>query len=471
MELSDYLATLRRYWVAIVVIILVGAGAGFAVVRTSTPLYKSTSSVFVSATSGENASDLVQGSAYTQNLIQSFAALAQMPSVLDPVIQELGLDVTAQTLAKSISADAPLNTIIIEITVVNASPEMSAKVANAVAESLSTVAQSLSPKKLDSTPAITMKAVATASVPTAAFSPNTRLIVIIWAAGAAILAIAFFLGRRVLNRKIQSERELAGIDSLPLLAALPHTKGFRTSHSAAFMASTGLNADTFRRMADHVVNSKPDGTVRSAVVTSLHMAEGKTTVALGLALALSEQGIRVLLLDADLRRSEVTDGCGLLGHPGLTDVVAGTCTLEDAVVPWTTIDVLPAGTPTSEPGRLMNAKVMEELFGHGLSEYDFVLCDSAAMLPVADTLPLTRLTDGAILVVPVNTVSADDVSAAVTSVSAVNGNTLGFVLNGSKVAAVKGSGYDKVRSTRHTRALRKGPGVAPAQAPKEDVLS
>ena len=250
MELSDYLATLRRYWVAIVVIILVGAGAGFDVVRASTPLYKSTSSVFVSATSGENASDLVQGSAYTQNLIQSFAALAQMPSVLDPVIQELGLDVTAQTLAKSISADAPLNTIIIEITVVNASPEMSAKVANAVAESLSTVAQSLSPKKLDSTPAITMKAVATASVPTAAFSPNTRLIVIIWAAGAAILAIAFFLGRRVLNRKIQSERELAGIDSLPLLASLPHAKGFRTSHSAAFMASTGLNADTFRRMAD-----------------------------------------------------------------------------------------------------------------------------------------------------------------------------------------------------------------------------
>lgn len=471
MELSDYLATLRRYWVAIVVIMLVGAGTGFAVVRASTPLYKSTSSVFVSATSGENASDLVQGSAYTQNLIQSFAALAQMPSVLDPVIDELKLDVTAQTLAKSISADAPLNTIIIEITVVDASPEMTAKVANAVAKSLATVAQSLAPKKSDSTPAITMTAVATASVPTAAFSPNTKLIVIIWAGGAAILAIAFFLGRQVLNRKIQSERELTGIDELPLLASLPHTKGLHASHSAALMASTGLNGDVFRRMADHVVNSKPDGKVRSAVVTSLYVEQGKTTVALGLALALSEQGIRVLLLDADLRRSEVTEGCGLRGHVGLTDVVAGTCTLEEAVVPWTTVDVLPAGTPTSEPGRLMNAKGMEELFGHGLSGYDFVLCDSAAMLPVADTLPLTRLTDGAILVVPVNAVSADDVSTVVTSVSAVKGKVLGFVLNGSKFAAVKGGGYDTERLPRHTRAVRMGPGVVPSQAPREDVLS
>ncbi|MFQ4147855.1 AAA family ATPase [Arthrobacter sp. LAPM80] len=471
MELSEYLATLRRWWIAIVVIMLVGAGAGFAVARSSTPLYKATSSVFVSATSGDNVSDLVQGSTYTQNLMQSFAALAQMPSVLNPVIDQLGLDETPATLAKSISADNPLNTVLIEITVVDASPQTAAKVANAVAGSLATVAQSLSAKKSDNSPAITMKSVATASVPTAAFSPNTKLLVILWAAGALILAVVICLGHRMLDRRIQSERELASSGGLPLLGSIPVTKGLDATRPAALLAVSGLNGDAFRRLADHVLNSRPGGHVSSAVITSLHLGQGKTTVALGLAAALSERGIRVLIIDGDLRRSGASEGCGFGGHLGLADVLSGSCTVREAIVPWQGFDVLPAGSPCTEPGPIFTSGTMEELFEQVLSDYDFVLSDSAAIEPVADTFPLTRLTDGAIVVVPPNAVTAEEVLAAVASVDAVNGKVLGFVFNKAKPSNGRTGSYGSVHPARHTRAGRKETAAVPVHAPTTDVLS
>ena len=177
MDPRMYLSALRRRWPLIIVLGLLGAAIAFFYDSTLPTLYKSTASVFVSTQRGDSTSELVQGSAFAQANVQSYAQLATSPKVLQPVVDELDLSTTAQGLAGSISADTPLNTVIIQITVANGDPVKAARIADAVTASLSTVVEEISPSSADETPAVKMTPISSAQVALAPFAPNTRLIV------------------------------------------------------------------------------------------------------------------------------------------------------------------------------------------------------------------------------------------------------------------------------------------------------
>ncbi|MGA7207277.1 MAG: Wzz/FepE/Etk N-terminal domain-containing protein [Specibacter sp.] len=449
MDLSEYLGILRRHALAIVAIVVLGSLCGFALARSETPLYKATSSLFVSATIGDNSSDLVQGSVYTQNLMQSYAQLAQLPSVLAPVITDLRLDTTTAELASTISADAPLNTVIIQVTVTNTSPTQAADIANAVSLSLASAAEGLSPKKADGSSSILLKQVAKAAPPAHPFSPNTSLLAMVGAAVAALLSVGFFIGRRLVNTRIGSESDLAGAAAVPVLGTVAGDRGRSKRIAGRRVETAAPDAEAFRRLADAVRHVNAELPPKSVVVTSPGPDAGKSYVALNLAVALAERYTRVLLVDADLRHPQVGAACGLADSPGLAEVLAEQKDAHEVLRAWRTIDVMPAGAMTPGPSKLLNSRRMEEVFAKLLADYDFVVCDSTAMTAVADTFPLTRLSDGAVLVARLNNTSKHEVGEVVASIESAGGAVLGMVLN-------------RAAPSRHTALLR--PGKDPAVA-------
>lgn len=462
MEFSDYVGTLRRHAILIAAIVLLGALAGFLFARSSPPLYKSASSVFVSATRGENASDLVQGSVYTQNLMQSYAKLVQTPSVLGPVVKSLGLDVTETQLGNQVSSDAPLNTVIIVVTVTDESPGQAAAIANAVTAELATVAQGLSPKNADGTPGVTLAQVGKAIPPTLPFAPNTNLLVAGGAGLGLLLALGVVVGRQLVQRRIATESELRASAPAPLLGQLPQARG-RAPH---IQAKTGPSRDAFLRLADRVANAPGPVPLRSVVVTSAGRGEGRSHTALNLALAMAEFHGRVLLVDTDLRKPSVAQMCGLPPVPGLTQVLSHRATVETAVVPWRGIWVLPAGTPNENPTRALNSPAMAKTFIDLLRDYDFVVCDSTAMLAVADSLPLTRMTDGAVVVARVGKTRLAQLAAAVDAVGDAGGEVTGLVLNG-----VHRGRWPRLRSFRRRGRPAQVQSARPAPAAEAFVAS
>lgn len=459
MEFSDYVGTLRRHALVIAAIVLLGALAGFLLARSSPPLYKASSSVFVSATRGENASELVQGSVYTQNLMQSYAKLAQTPSVLGKVIDSLGLDASEAQLGSQVSADAPLNTVIIVVTATDESPTQAAAIANAVTAELSTVAQGLSPKNADGTPGVTLEQVGRATPPAHPFAPNTSLLVVGGAGLGLLLALVLVVGRQLLQRRITTESELKSAAPAPLFGQLPQARG-KAPH---IQATAGPSRDAFLRLADRVANAPGPVPLRSVVVTSAGRGEGKTHTALNLALAMAEFHGRVLLLDADLRAPSVARLCGLPPVPGLCNVLNHRATVESAVVPWRGIFVLPAGTPNQNATRALNSPAMAKTFIDLLRDYDFVVCDSTAVLSVADTLPLTRMTDGAVVVARVGKTRRAQLAAAAEAVGDAGGEVTGLVLNG-----VHRGRLPRLRSILPSRRRRQAP---PAPAPQAYVAT
>lgn len=219
-EPIEYLRTLGRRWIVIVLLGVLGLVAAWAYASSVPPLYKSTSSVFVSSERGETTSELVQGSTFSQNLVQSYAQLATMPAVLEPVIAQLNLDSTAQALATSVVATTPLNTVIIEITVSNESPARAAATADAITASLSTVVQKLAPKGPNNTPSITLSTVSQAQIPTFPYSPNTRLLLITGLGGGLALGVVYALARELLDNRVRGEKGLLRVTDAPLLGKI-----------------------------------------------------------------------------------------------------------------------------------------------------------------------------------------------------------------------------------------------------------
>ena len=133
MELQDYLGILRKRWISIVVLTVLATAAAVGASLLTTPLYQASTQVYVSVQGGTTTSEMLQGANFTRQQVSSYAKLVTSPLVLTPVIDSMGLDERAETLAGRVTADSPLNTSLIDITVTDPNPAIAAAIADAIA--------------------------------------------------------------------------------------------------------------------------------------------------------------------------------------------------------------------------------------------------------------------------------------------------------------------------------------------------
>ena len=430
MEPIDYLRTVTRRWLVILILGVLGFVAAGAYAATLPVMYQSRSSVFVTSQRGETTNELVQGSTFTQNLVESYAQLATMPAVLDPVIEELGLDTTARALASRVTAETPLNTVIIEITVADRSATDAAVIADAITDSLATTVQNLAPKGPNDAPSITMETVSTAQVAKTPSSPNVPFILVTGMLAGLALGILYALGRELLDTRVREEKDLARVTDTPLIGRV----GLKRRADPAGLVMRAMPrsslAEDYRRICANLEFIDVDNRPRIVVVTSPLPQDGKSTTAANLALAMAERYPRVLLIDADLRRPSVADMCGIEGELGLTTVLVGACTRSEAITVWANaLHVLPAGALPPNPGQLLGSTAMHDLVKQLSSEYDFIVLDSPPLLPASDALGLAHVADGAIVVARFNSTRRQKLASTLESLEAVNARVLGIVLN------------------------------------------
>ncbi|MCU1431248.1 MAG: hypothetical protein JWP95_353 [Actinotalea sp.] len=431
MELGEYLATLRRGWLVILCLAVLGGALAYAQSTTITPTYRSSSTVYVSLTRGETVSELVQGATYTQTVVESFVQLATLPVVLDPVIEELGLQVEARGLARTIQADSPLNTMMIEISAVSTDPQEAADIANAVAASLGEQVTSLSPVAADGEASLRMSVVAAAQPPGAPISPRpTRDAALGLALGTA-LGVAVVVTRAQLDTRVRTVRDLPQTPGRPPLGQVPLDRALARQKGPRVAPHRSRVEESYRRIWTNLRFLDADKPLRSLVVTASVHREGSSLTAANLALAVAEEGRSVLLVDTDLRAPSLARICGTPEGPGLTALLQGTATLDDVVVPWGLpgLFVLPAGIAPAEPGRLIHSAAMNAFLKAARKRYDLVLLDAAPLTTLTDAAVLARKTDGALVVARSRKVRRPEVEDALASLEAVGATCLGLILN------------------------------------------
>ncbi|MFE5027609.1 polysaccharide biosynthesis tyrosine autokinase [Streptomyces sp. NPDC056656] len=464
MDLRGYLKVLARRWPTVLICLLVGIGVGVVATAVTTPVYQAQTQLFVATRTGADTADLNNGQSFSQARVQSYAAIVATRQVTQPVVTELGLEYTPEELASRITAEAPLNTVLINITVRDTVPARAARIADAVAQRFVTVVEKLeTPKQVQTFPRkpgapsslispVSLGVTQQASIPEDPVSPKWLLDLVAGVFGGLLLGAGIVALREALDTTVKTGDALAELTSLPGLGSIPYDRGSARQRIAMDAASTSPRAEAFRRLRANLQFAQVDDRPRVIVVTSSVPGEGKTTTAVNMALALADAGMRICLVDADLRRPSVAGTFGLVQDAGLTTVLIGQACTEDVVQQaGGRLTVLTSGAVPPNPTELLASERMEGVLRELAGNYDMVVVDSAPLLPVADTIGLAPLADGVLFVVRASKTGRDQIRSAAESLSRTGVRILGTVFSMASGFNGKGYGY--------------GYGYAPADVP------
>jgi capsular exopolysaccharide synthesis family protein len=227
----------------------------------------------------------------------------------------------------------------------------------------------------------------------------------------------------------------ASREPAPPVAARPVFGATLDKDMVAALQPFSPAAEQFRTLRTRIAQVESAGQRRVILVTSPGEGDGKTVATANLALTMAQEFQRqVLLIDADLRNARLHECLGIAREPGLSDVLAGQASLDDALVSLSEyrVIVLPAGTPHGRPTELLSSEPMRRLVENLGRRFDRVVIDSTAA-HFADAGVLEPLVDGVLLIVRAGRTSRPAVARALGLVP--RAKLLGLVLNDSRATS------------------------------------
>jgi capsular exopolysaccharide synthesis family protein len=266
-------------------------------------------------------------------------------------------------------------------------------------------------------------------------SPKTRRAVELALVVALLLAIGAVLAAESADRRLRAPEDIESLTGWPLLAAVP------PSAFSADRLGEPQNEEAFQMLRAALTYFNVDRQLSSVAIISPAVGDGKTTVAVGLALAAAQAGKRAILVDADLRRAQVSVRLGIAADAGLGSVLAGDRQVDEVMLGPVgpphggTLLVLPAGPPPPNPAALLGSQSMRGLLHELESRSDLVIIDSVAALAVSDALPLLQAVSGCVVVVRLNRSSRAGVRRLQKVLASTQATVLGVVATGSSAAA------------------------------------
>jgi receptor protein-tyrosine kinase len=260
--------------------------------------------------------------------------------------------------------------------------------------------------------------------------------------------------RMRLDDRIRFTGELAEIWKLPVVGLVPQRNELRET-GAVMPSADALESLWIART--NLRYLRLGSQVKLLLLTSAVQNEGKSTIAWNLALAASTAGSKVAVVEADLRRPALSRRLGL-GGSGLSEVLAGLATLDDAIRPVpvsdgsgsvaTSIDVVPAGMVPPNPLTLFEGGEITELFATLRERYDVVIIDTPPATVVADPLALIDDVDGVLIVSRLGVLRRSAFTRLRDVLTGVEAPVIGQLVNSERASSpAYGYGYDDAAAT------------------------
>ncbi|NMD70162.1 CpsD/CapB family tyrosine-protein kinase [Bacillus sp. DNRA2] len=194
-------------------------------------------------------------------------------------------------------------------------------------------------------------------------------------------------------------------------------------------------SEQYRTVRTNIQFSSVDDEIKSIMVTSADPAEGKSTTVANLAVTFAQQGKKVLLVDADMRKPTVHYTFQVENVYGLTNILTKQKSLEEAINTTDVefLDILTSGPIPPNPAELLASKAMLEFLTKVEDHYDVILFDTPPILAVADAQILANLCQGSVLVIASGKTEIEKVAKSKELLAAAKGKLLGAVLNNKKM--------------------------------------
>ncbi len=264
---------------------------------------------------------------------------------------------------------------------------------------------------------------------------------------------AFFL--EYLDRTVRTSSDVESLLGIPVLGVIPRLRRIEEDGEEAGGIVRGLPlvvaldpldpaAEAYRNLRMNLMfMSTEDDPIRTVLFSSPGPSEGKSTTAVNFAVMLAQQGQRVLLVDADLRRPSLHRALDVLREPGLTNLLVGDAGVRETVRPnvLPNLDFLPSGPFPPNPSELLNSKAMGRILEEFEGRYDQIIIDSPPVLAVTDSAILAVHTDGAVLVLRSGETEQRAAERSVDQLRRLGVRVFGAVLNEVSAASPDESYY------------------------------
>ena len=240
------------------------------------------------------------------------------------------------------------------------------------------------------------------------------------------------------------KRATGGLNALALIPVVAGWKDRATPQVVSITDPTSPAAEAYRSLRTSVQFIGLDHPVQVLQLTSPNASEGKTTTLANLGVALANTGQRVIVVCCDLRRPRIHEFFGLTNETGFTSVLLGKCPLSAALQPvpgQDRLSLMASGPTPPNPSELLASRRTAEVLSALRSECDVVLVDSPPVLPVTDSIVLSRMVDATILVGTAGRTTRKEYRRAVELLQQVDAPLVGSVLNGVEQEGLYGYGY------------------------------
>jgi capsular exopolysaccharide synthesis family protein len=439
-DLLFYVRVIRKGWWLILLCTALAAGAAVYATSRAAPVYESQVKLFISGQPAADINTALASGYLSQQRVKSYADLVTSAPVLERVLASAGAVGTAPTVSAGPLAD----TVILVVTVKDTTAARSRDIANSFGRIIPQVIDTLE-KPVSGAPTPIKATVSQPAELGVKTSPKPTLNLILGLVLGLLLGGAFALLRETLDTSIKSPDDLERASKdLSLLGAIFLDNAANKNHLVTATDPRSPRAEAFRQLRTNVQFAEIDSDMRSFVVTSALPGEGKSTIAANLAIALAQAGQRVILVEADLRRPSLAEYMGFERAVGLTSVLIGQVSPEDALQSFGAeprLRILPGGPVPPNPSELLGSQAMNDLVRQLEDMADVVIFDTPPLLPVTDAAVLAAQTKGALLVVRANRTTRDQVRRSLRALDAVNATCVGAALNFIKPREVGGYGY------------------------------
>lgn len=503
----------RRLWLIVLVVVLTACAAGLASSRQQR-LYQATAEVYLNPTAQLTGGAGTSAADAQERYLQTAAALAHTAGVASaalPLAHVPGASAASLLAHSHVTANASSNILTFRVT--DAAPQSAVALVNADARAFQASNARLGTANLTTAISGLDKRIASLNTqitaqkaggghpaglraelaslskererltqlkliePTAArisstaagaaqIQPQTTRNIVLGVLLGLTLAVALAVLAETLDSHVRSPDEVVRRLGLTLLARVADpAAGSDDIHPLPMLSDPGApTAERYRKLRLSVDFANLAHDARSLLVTSALPGEGKSTTVANLAVAFARTGRRVVLADLDLRKPAVAQFFDLGDGPGVSDLVLGTATLEQALhavptghdareqgaaqagllAPPGNLYVLTAGTRTPHPGELIESKRLQQLMGFLEKHFDLVLIDTPPALPVGDAIALSRVTGGMIVVAHAGNAKRPTMTELRRLLEQTATPKLGVVLTGTEIEE-DSYGYDYSR--------------------------
>lgn len=469
LNIREFVKLVRARWLIVCAVTIASVLVSVAVTFLMTPLYQSSTRLFVSASAGSNSlSDRYQGTLDSQQRVLSYTQLLTGETLAQRTVDKLGLDMTAKDLAAEVRASAKVDTVLINVDVIDVSPVRARDIANTLSDEFVGMVRELETPTNGAEPDARVVVEQRASLAEFPVSPKKTRNLALGLAMGVLLGVGLALLLDYLDNTIKSQSGLEEISRTGLVGTVPLDKERRTQPAISFDHNNSAIAEAFRRIRTNLQFLAVDNPPRLIVVASSLPSEGKSTTAINIALALAEAEHNVLLVDGDMRRPMLDKYLNVVGTVGFSTALSGGAPLSDVLqkTSFPGLTVLASGPIPPNPSELLGSLAAQKVLGELRAQFDYVVIDSSPLLAVTDAAILATNADGVLLIARYGQTKREQLAHAIKNLEDVGVSPLGTVLTMTPARADAsynysyygyGYGYRHEGPTRHSTNAKDTP--------------